>query len=72
MSAAEFDVPKAASRGKTNVFDERGRPISVTREKYQRPDSMIQENRRIKQNDIDRKLEISRERLQHITETAEK
>jgi len=55
-----------------SVLDEHrpGRPISVTRDENQcRVVAMIQENRLIKQRDIALRLDISQERVPHITET---
>jgi len=63
---------KSCCAGEMSVLDEHrsGRPISVTRDENQcRVDTMIQENRGIKQRDISLELCISQERAHHITET---
>ena len=63
---------KSCSAGEMSVLDEHrpGRPISVTRDENQcRVVAMIQENRLIKQRDIALRLDISQERVPHITET---
>jgi len=63
---------RSCCAGEMSVWDKHrpGQPISVTCDKNQcRVDAMVQENRRMKQRDIDLKLGISQERVRHIIET---
>ena len=61
---------KSSCEGEMSVLDgHRSGPISVTRDENQcRVDTMIQENRGIKQRDIALELGISKERVHHIIE----